>query len=332
MIRRALITGITGQDGAYLSRFLLDQGYEVHGLVRNKQAVLSPSLAPIAHELHFHEGDVVDDASLYRVLGEVAPREVYNLAARSFIPASFSQPLLTADTNALGVTRLLEAIRLIDPSIRFFQASTSEIFGDVRESPQTEQTAFCPRNPYGVAKLYAHWMTVNFRQTHGMFACSGILFNHESPQRAKQFVTRRIAHGVARIVHGLDDHITLGSLDARRDWGFAGDYVKAMWLMLQQDAPDDYVVATGRQHSVREFAELAFDRVGLDWRQYVQFEESRFRPTDVHTLCGDASKARRQLGWQPEVPFTELVAMMVDHDMELVAREQEHHQLRRHPR
>ena len=321
MSRRALITGITGQDGAYLSRFLRDQGYEVHGLIRNKQAVLSQNLLPIADQLTLHEGDVVDDASLYRVLGDVRPREVYNLAARSFIPASFSQPLLTADTNALGVTRLLEAIRLIDPSIRFFQASTSEIFGAVPQSPQNESTAFAPRNPYGVAKLYGHWMVVNFRQTHQLFACSGILFNHESPLRDKQYVTRRISYGVARIAHGLDDHLVLGSLDARRDWGFAGDFVRAMWLMLQQHEPDDYVVSTGHQHSVREFAELAFDRVGLDWRQHVRSEEARFRPTDVHTLCGDPSRARSKLGWEPEVSFEQLVAMMVDADMELVARE-----------
>ena len=319
---RALIIGITGQDGAFLSKFLMENGYEVHGLIRNKQAVPSPNLAPIADRLVLHEGDVVDDASLYRVIGDVRPREVYNLAARSFIPASFSQPLLTAEINALGVTRILEAIRLIDPSIRFFQASTSEIFGDVQRSPQDEQTPFCPRNPYGVAKLYGHWMTVNFRQTHGLFACSGILFNHESPLRDKQFVTRRISYGVARIAHGVDRELKLGSLDARRDWGYAADYVRAMWMMLQQDQASDYVIATGRQHSVRDFAKLAFERVGLDWRQHVECEESLLRPTDVHTLCGDAGKARSEMGWEPEVSFEQLVALMVDHDMELVAREQ----------
>ncbi len=321
MQKRALITGITGQDGAYLSSLLLEKGYELHGLVRNTQAVLPERLMAVAGHLCMHEGDVVDDASLYRVLRDVRPHEVYNLAARSFIPASFTQPLLTADTNALGVTRLLEAIRLIDPDIRFFQASSSEVFGAVTESPQNEKTPFCPRNPYGVAKLYGHWMTVNYRKMYGLFACSGILFNHESPLRDEQFVSRRITRGAARVALGVDQRLTLGSLDARRDWGFSGDYVKAMWLSLQHDVPDDYVIATGVQHSVREFAEIAFDRVGLDWRQHVETDTARFRPTDVHTLCGDASKARRVLNWQPQVSFEQLVAMMVDHDMEVVAGE-----------
>ncbi len=321
MNRRALIIGITGQDGAYLSRFLFERGYDVHGLIRSKQAALSENLASLAGRLQLHEGNVVDDASLYRVIGDVRPHEVYNLAARSFIPASFSQPLLTAETNALGVTRLLEAIRLIDPTIRYFQASTSEMFGSATESPQNEQTSFFPRNPYGVAKLYGHWMTVNFRQTHGMFACSGILFNHESPLREQQFVTRRISYGVARIAHGLDRTLRLGSLNARRDWGFAGDYVRAMWLMLQQDHATDFVIATGQQHSVREFAALAFDRVGLDWQRHVESDDALIRSTDVDTLCGDASKAQRELQWQPTVSFEELVAMMVDHDMDLVSRE-----------
>lgn len=321
MPKRALITGVTGQDGAYLSSLLLDKQYEVHGLVRNTQAVLPERLSTVADRLCMHEGDLVDDASLYRVLRDVRPQEVYNLAARSFIPASFTQPLLTADTNALGVTRLLEAIRLMDPGIRFFQASSSEVFGSVTESPQNEQTSFCPRNPYGVAKLYGHWMTVNYRTVYGLFACSGILFNHESPLRDEQFVTRRISLGVARIAHGLDDRLTLGSLDARRDWGFSGDYVEAMWRSLQHDVPDDYVIATGVQHSVREFAEIAFERVGLDWRQHVETDASRIRPTDVNTLCGDASKARNVLNWRPKVSFEQLVALMVDHDMEVVARE-----------
>ena len=312
---RALITGITGQDGAYLARFLLDRGYEVHGFVRSRQPGHSGRLDDIRDRIELHEGDLVDSASIFGVLRTVQPTELYNLAAQSFIPASFSQPLLTADSTALGVTRLLEAIRSSDPNIRFFQAGSSELFGSVRQSPQTEATPFMPRNPYGAAKAYGHWMTVNYRNTYGLFACSGILFNHESPMRSKQFVTRRITSSVARIVHGLQDKLALGNLDAKRDWGYAGDFVEAMWLALQHDEPGDYVISTGVQHSVRELAEIAFRHVGLDWKDYVTVDEDRFRPTDECCLVGDSSKAKAILNWEPRVSFDRLITMMVDHDM-----------------
>lgn len=319
MPRRALITGITGQDGAYLARFLLDRGYEVHGFVRNGQPGSALRLDGIRERIHLHEGDLVDSASIFGVLRSVQPTELYNLAAQSFIPASFSQPLLTADSTALGVTRLLEAIRSSDPAIRFFQASSSELFGAVRQSPQNELTPFVPRNPYGAAKAYAHWMTVNYRSTYGLFACSGILFNHESPMRSKQFVTRRITSSVARIVHGLQEKLTLGNLDAKRDWGYAGDFVEAMWLALQHESPGDYVIATGAQHSVRDLAEVAFQHVGLNWEDYVEVDEDRLRPTDTCCLVGNSTKARTVLNWQPRVSFEALITMMVDHDLAEVA-------------
>ena len=315
MLDRALITGITGQDGSYLARFLLDRGYEVHGFVRSRQPGHSPRLDGIRDRIHLHEGDLVDSASIFSVLREVQPTELYNLAAQSFIPASFSQPLLTADSTALGVTRLLEAIRSSDPEIRFFQASSSELFGSVRESPQNETTPFVPRNPYGAAKAYGHWMTVTHRNTYDLFACSGILFNHESPMRSKQFVTRRITSSVARIVHGQQDKLTLGNLDAQRDWGYAGDFVEAMWLALQHDSPSDYVISTGIQHSVRDLAEIAFRHVGLHWQDYVEVDEDRLRPTDDCCLVGDSTKARTVLDWKPCVSFEQLISMMVDHDL-----------------
>ncbi|MDP6442349.1 MAG: GDP-mannose 4,6-dehydratase [Pirellulaceae bacterium] len=312
----ALITGVTGQDGAYLAKFLLEQGYQVHGMVRRSSTESFERIADVRDQLHLHQADLLDQLSLVRLIDETQPNEVYNLAAQSFVPTSFEQPLLTGEFTGLGVTRMLEAIRQVGGNgIRFYQASSSEMFGSVREEPQTEATPFWPRSPYGVAKTYGHWITVNYRESYGIFACSGILFNHESPLRGKEFVTRKIALAAARIKHGLQDELQLGNLDAQRDWGFAGDYVKAMWLMLQQDEPDDYVVATGRKHSVREFAELAFDRVGLDWTKHVVVDAELYRPADVHTLCGDAGKAQRVLGWRPQVSFPELVALMVDADL-----------------
>ncbi len=317
--KRALVTGITGQDGAYLARFLLGQGYEVHGMVRRSSSENFERIATVQDQLHLHQADLLDQLSIVRLIDDVRPREVYNLAAQSFVPTSWNQPLLTGEFTALGVTRMLEAIRLVDRGIRFYQASSSEMFGHIREEPQTENTPFWPRSPYGVAKVYGHWITVNYRESYKMFACSGILFNHESPLRGKEFVTRKISHLVARIKLGLERELRLGNLEARRDWGYAGDYVRAMWQMLQQDEPDDYVVATGEQHSVREFAEFAFAHVNLDWQDYVVVDQTLFRPAEVNTLRGDASKARQKLGWEPQVTFRELVAMMVEADLALVA-------------
>ena len=319
--RRALITGITGQDGAYLARFLLDQGYEVHGVVRRSSTETFERINSIRDRIRLHQADLLDQLSLVRVVEKSQPHEVYNLAAQSFVPTSFEQPLLTGEFTALGVTRVLEAVRLVDPAIRFYQASSSEMFGNAHEEPQTERTMFWPRSPYGVAKVYGHWITVNYRESYGLFACSGILFNHESPMRGKEFVTRKISDGVARIKLGRQPTLRLGNLDAQRDWGFAGDYVRAMWLMLQQDAADDFVIATGVKHSVRELCELAFDHVGLHWQDHVEIDPALIRPADVNTLCGDARKARQQLGWEPEVSFAELVRMMVDADLERVAKE-----------
>ncbi len=321
MPRRALITGITGQDGAYLAQFLLERDYEVHGMVRRASTESFERIAPFRDSVMLHQADLLDQLSIITLLRDVRPHEVYNLAAQSFVPTSWLQPLLTGEFTGLGVTRMLEAVRLIDPKIRFYQASSSEMFGQVHEEPQNEQTAFWPRSPYGVAKVYGHWITVNYRESYDIFACSGILFNHESPLRGKEFVTRKITDAVARIKLGVQDKLLLGNLDAMRDWGFAGDYVRAMWLMLQQDAPDDYVVATGQKHSVREFAELAFGRVGLDYRNYVEVDPAFFRPAEVNTLRGDAAKAQSTLGWQIEVSFERLVTMMVDADMERVGRE-----------
>ncbi len=321
MSKKALITGITGQDGSYLAEFLLEKGYEVHGMVRRSSTEGFDRIRHIRALVTLHQADLLDQLSIVRLLDAIRPHEVYNLAAMSFVPTSWEQPLLTGEFTALGVTRMLEAIRQVDPAIRFYQASSSEMFGDAREEPQNENTRFWPRSPYGVAKVYGHWITVNYRESFGIFACSGILFNHESPRRGKEFVTRKVTDAVARIKLGLQEELHLGNLDAMRDWGFAGDYVRAMWLMLQQDKPDDYVVATGEKHSVRELVETAFSYVGLDWREYVKIDPKLIRPAEVCTLRGDASKARRVLGWQPEVSFTGLVQMMVDSDLETVRRE-----------
>jgi len=314
--RRALITGVTGQDGAYLAEFLLEKGYQVHGMVRRSSTENFERIDHLRSRITLHQADLLDQLSLIRLLEATNPHEVYNLAAQSFVPTSFAQPLLTGEFTALGVTRVLEAIRHVDPSIRFYQASSSEMFGTVREEPQTEDTPFWPRSPYGVAKVYGHWITVNYRESYKLFACSGILFNHESPRRGEEFVTRKITRSVARIKLGKQQKLMLGNLDAQRDWGFAGDYVRAMWLMLQQDEPGDFVISTGEKHTVREFASIAFARVGLNWEDYVEVDPQFFRPADVNTLCGDASLARKTLGWKPEVDFPSLVEMMVDADMQ----------------
>jgi GDPmannose 4,6-dehydratase len=321
MAKRALITGVTGQDGAYLAGFLLEKGYEVHGMVRRASTENFERIAEVRGRVELHQADLLDQLSLVRLIDKVRPQELYNLAAMSFVPTSFDQPLLTGEFTALGVTRVLEAVRQVDPGIRFYQASSSEMFGSVREEPQTENTPFYPRSPYGVAKVYGHWITVNYRESHNIFACSGILFNHESPLRGKEFVTRKISDAVARIKFGRQQKLYLGNLDAQRDWGFAGDYVKAMWLMLQQDQPGDYVVATGEKHSVREFVELAFQHAGLNWQDYVEVDPNLLRPADVHTLRGDPSLAQKKLGWRPEVTFQELVRMMVDADLARVEKE-----------
>jgi GDPmannose 4,6-dehydratase len=290
-------------------------------MVRRASSGTNDRLEPFAERITFHHADLLDQLSLVTALRSVQPHEVYNLAAQTFVPTSFLQPVLTAEFTALGVLRMLEAIRLVDPAIRFYQASSSEMFGHVREEPQTEETPFWPRSPYGAAKAYGHWITVNYRESYGLFACSGILFNHESPLRGTDFVTRKITSAVARIKLGQQEKLLLGNLDAERDWGFAGDYVEAMWLMLQQDEPDDFVIATGIKHTVRDLVELAFRHVGLDWREYVAVDPALFRPADVNTLCGDASRARLKLGWQPRVTFAELVAMMVDADLESARRQ-----------
>jgi GDPmannose 4,6-dehydratase len=316
--KRALITGITGQDGSYLAEFLLEQGYEVIGMVRRSSTVNFERIAHIQDRLVLVQGDLLDEVSLIDALREHRPSEVYNLAAQSFVQTSWNQPVLTGETTALGVTRLLDAIRTVDPEIRFYQASSSEMFGKVQEVPQRETTPFYPRSPYGVAKVYGHWITVNYRESYGLHASSGMLFNHESPRRGLEFVTRRVSYGVARIACGLDDKLALGNLDAQRDWGYAADYVKAMWLMLQQDEPGDYVVATGETHSVRELCEIAFSHVGLDWTDHVVVDERYLRPAEVDLLVGDATKARTKLGWERTVDFPELVTMMVDADLALV--------------
>ncbi|MDA8359634.1 MAG: GDP-mannose 4,6-dehydratase [Actinomycetota bacterium] len=318
MAKRALITGVTGQDGSYLAEFLLDQGYEVVGMVRRSSTVTFERIAHIQDRVSLVAGDLLDEASLISVLRDHRPDEVYNLAAQSFVQTSWSQPVLTGETTALGVTRLLDAVRTVDPEIRYYQASSSEMFGKVLEVPQRETTPFYPRSPYGVAKVYGHWITVNYRESYGLHASSGILFNHESPRRGLEFVTRKVTNGVARIACGLDDKLPLGNLDAQRDWGFAADYVRAMWLMLQQDAPDDFVVATGSTHSVRELCELAFAAADLDWEQHVVVDEKFLRPAEVDLLVGDPSKAERVLGWRREVDFGALVEMMVRADLETV--------------
>ena len=315
MVRRALVTGITGQDGSYLAELLLEKGYEVVGVTRRLSA---PNLERIEHlrgRVDLRQGDLLDPMSLLNVVDEVRPHELYNLAAMSFVPASWRQPMLTGEYNALGVARILDAVRRVDPSIRFYQASSSEMFGKARETPQTEETPFHPRSPYGAAKAFAHYITVNYRESYGLFAVSGILFNHESPRRGLEFVTRKVSDGVARIKLGLADKLSLGNLDAHRDWGFAGDYVRAMWLMLQQDVPRDYVVATGVSRSVRELLAAAFGHVGLDWRDHVRVDPGLLRPAEVDHLIGDASRARAGLGWSPAVDFERLVGMMVDADL-----------------
>jgi GDPmannose 4,6-dehydratase len=311
----ALITGITGQDGSYLAEFLLSQGYEVLGMVRRSSTVNFDRIRHFQDHITIVQGDLLDQMSLLDILREYRPAEVYNLAAQSFVPTSWKQPVLTGEFTALGVTRMLEAIRIVDPEIRFYQASSSEMFGKVHAVPQCEHTPFYPRSPYGVAKVYGHWITVNYRESYNLFACSGILFNHESPRRGLEFVTHKVTYGAARIKLGLDHEVHLGNLEARRDWGYAGDYVQAMWLMLQQDEPDDYVIATGRTYSVRELCEAAFGYLGLDWQQYVVSDPKYFRPAEVDLLVGDASKARAKLGWEPSVDFEGLVRLMVDADM-----------------
>ena len=318
MAKRALITGITGQDGSYLAEFLLDKGYEVIGMVRRSSTVNFERIAHIQDRVRFVPGDLLDEVSMIEVLRTYRPGEVYNLAAQSFVQTSFGQPVLTGETTALGVTRLLDAIRLVDPEIRFYQASSSEMFGKVREVPQTETTPFHPRSPYGVAKVYGHWITVNYRESYDLHATSGILFNHESPRRGLEFVTRKISHTVAKIKLGRAEELRLGNLDAKRDWGFAADYVDAMWRMLQLDSPLDFVVCTGETHSVREFCQLAFDHVGLAWDDYVVVDEEFMRPAEVDLLVGNAKLAETELGWTPTTPFAELVRLMVDADMDLL--------------
>ncbi len=321
--KTALITGVTGQDGSYLAEFLLDQGYEVVGMVRRTSTINFDRLAHFQDQIEIVQGDLLDQMSLIDILQECHPEEVYNLAAQSFVPTSWKQPVLTGEFTALGVTRLLDAVRIVNPQARFYQASSSEMFGKVQEVPQKESTPFYPRSPYGVAKVYGHWITVNYRESYNLFACSGILFNHESPRRGIEFVTHKITMAVARIKFGLQNEVRLGNLDSRRDWGYAGDYVRAMWLMLQQDKPDDYVIATGETHSVGELCEVAFNHVGLNWRDHVVVDEKFYRPAEVDLLIGDASKAGEELGWEPSVSFEELVHMMVDADMETVKLEVE---------
>ncbi|MFN3741074.1 MAG: GDP-mannose 4,6-dehydratase [Anaerolineales bacterium] len=316
----ALIIGITGQDGSYLAEFLLQKGYRVIGMVRRASTHNYERIQHLLDQITLVQGDLHDQGSLLAILEEYQPDEVYNLAAQSFVPTSWSQPALTAEVTAVGVTRMLEAIRYVNPKIRFYQASSSEMFGKVVEVPQRETTPFYPRSPYGVAKVYGHWITVNYRESFGMFAVSGILFNHESPRRGLEFVTRKISDGVARIKLGLAKELRLGNLEARRDWGFAGDYVRAMWMMLQQEKPEDFVIGTGETHSVREFCQLAFEHVGLDYRQFVIQDERFYRPAEVDLLVADPSKARAQLGWEPTVTFPELVRMMVDADLEKLSR------------
>lgn len=314
--RVALITGITGQDGSYLADFLLSKGYRVVGMVRRTSSDNLARLMEIRQDIEIQPGDLLDQYSMAKLIQEIRPSEIYNLAAQSFVPTSWDQPVLTAEFTGIGVTRILEAIRHVDPSIRFYQASSSEMFGKVKEVPQSEDTPFYPRSPYGVAKVYGHFITVNYRESFNLYAVSGILFNHESPRRGLEFVTRKITDGVARIKLGLANELRLGNLEAKRDWGFAGDYVRAMWMMLQQDIPQDYVVATGETHSVREFVEIAFEHVGLDWQKHVVVDQKFFRPAEVDLLIGDPSKAKKDLGWKPETSFPQLVKMMVDADLE----------------
>ncbi len=311
----ALITGITGQDGSYLAELLLNKGYRVCGMVRRSSTENFQRIEHLRQRIQLHQGDLLDHTSLAKILEQTQPAEVYNLAAQSFVPTSWQQPVLTAEFTALGVTRLLDAIRQTCPKTRFYQASSSEMFGKVRETPQSETTPFYPRSPYGVAKVYGHYITVNYRESYDLFACSGILFNHESPRRGLEFVTRKITHGVARIKLGLDHEVRLGNLQAKRDWGFAGDYVRAMWMMLQQDQADDFVIGTGQTHSVEEFVRIAFDHAQLDWKKHVVVDPQFYRPAEVDLLLANPAKAQRQLGWQPELSFEQLVTRMVDEDL-----------------
>src|SRR5947209_9117725 len=318
--KTALVTGITGQDGSYLAEFLLSKGYRVCGVVRRSSTENFQRIEHLRDRIELYQADLLDQTSIAQVLDQVRPDEVYNLAAQSFVPTSWSQPVLTAEFTAVGVTRLLDALRQICPHAKFYQASSSEMFGKVQETPQRESTPFYPRSPYGVAKVYGHYITVNYRESYGMFCCSGILFNHESPRRGREFVSRKVTDGVARIKLGRAQELRLGNLEAKRDWGFAGDYVRAMWLMLQQEQPDDYLVATGETHSVSEFAELAFAAVGIkNWQDYVKVDPALLRPAEVDLLIGDPTKARTQLGWQPEVTFPQLIQMMVEADLKLEA-------------
>ena len=321
-MKTALITGITGQDGSYLAEFLLDKGYRVVGMVRRTSTESLERIRHILNQVEVQQGDLLDQLSLISVIEDTEPDEVYNLAAQSFVPTSWQQPVLTSEFTALGVTRLLEAIRLVHPKARFYQALSSEMFGKVQESPQNEQTPFYPRSPYGVAKVYGHFITVNYRESYGMFACSGILFNHESPRRGLEFVTRKVTYNAARIKKGLARGLELGNLDSSRDWGFAGDYVKAMWQMLQLESPGDFVIGSGRAHTVRQLVETAFEYVGIDWKDHVTTSESLYRPAEVDHLVADASRAREELSWSPEVDFEALVHMMVDADLERVAHDE----------
>lgn len=315
-MKKALITGITGQDGSYLADLLLDKGYKVYGLVRRTSTPIMVNIEHIKDQIELVSGDITDLSSLIRIIEQIQPDEVYNLAAQSFVGTSWEQPILTGNITGLAVANMLEAVRIAKPDARFYQASSSEMFGKVVETPQKETTPFYPRSPYGVAKLYGHWITVNYRESFNMYACSGILFNHESPRRGVEFVTRKITDAVAKIKLGLANELRLGNLDAKRDWGFAGDYVKAMWLMLQQDTPDDFVISTGETHTVQEFVEIAFSHVGLDWKDYVVIDEKFVRPAEVDLLLGDCTKAKEKLGWELEVSFEQLVKMMVDSDLE----------------
>lgn len=317
-MKRALITGITGQDGSYLAELLLSKGYKVYGLTRRSSTIITDRIAHIQNKIELISGDLFDSSSLINALEVAQPDEVYNLAAQSFVHTSWHQPVLTAEFTAVGVTRMLEAVKKVCPKARFYQASSSEMFGKVQAVPQVEGTPFYPRSPYGVAKLYGHWITINYRESFGMHASSGILFNHESPRRGIEFVTRKITYNVALIKHGMANELRLGNLDARRDWGFAGDYVEAMWLMLQQDSPDDYVVSMNETHAVQEFVELAFERADLDWKKYVKIDERFVRPAEVDLLIGSADKAKQKLGWEPKTTFKQLVNMMVDSDMKIV--------------
>ncbi|MHB8859317.1 MAG: GDP-mannose 4,6-dehydratase [Thermoleophilia bacterium] len=321
MQKTALITGITGQDGSYLAEFLLDKGYKVFGMVRRSSTENFERIALIRDRVTLIQADLLDQMSLISIIGESQPDEIYNLAAQSFVPTSWTKPVLTAQFTALGVTRMLEAMRLTKPDARFYQASSSEMFGKVAESPQTENTPFHPRSPYGVAKVYGHFITVNYRESYDLYACSGILFNHESPRRGREFVTRKVTDGVARIKLGLADEIRLGNLDAKRDWGYAEDYVRMMWMMLQQDEPDDYVICSGETHSVEELVQIAFDHVGLNWKDYVKIDQRFVRPAEVDLLIGDAAKAKEKLGWVPQVSFEQMIRMMIDNDLKIVQEE-----------